>query len=173
MSVAGRSSSVLLLVTLGFGALPAATAAQSVADAPSYSSAAPESVSSSPRLVIEPASSSHGAPLDTLPQFSRAASNEPRGVLVPLYVSFAALQVLDAHSTLRAIDAGATERNPVRQGIVNQPAALLALKGGVAASTIFVVDKIRHRSRVGAIITMAALNSLYATVVAHNYRTVR
>ena len=92
---------------------------------------------------------------------------------MPLYVSFAALQGLDAHSTLRAIDAGNSEGNPVMNGIVNEPAAFIALKGGVAASTIFVTDKLRHRSRTAAIITMVALNSVYATVVAHNYRTVR
>ena len=33
-------------------------------------------------------------------------------------------------------------------------------------------DKVRGRSRVGAIAMMAALNSAYAVVVAHNYRTV-
>jgi len=34
-------------------------------------------------------------------------------------------------------------------------------------------EKVRSKSRVGAILLMAALNSTYATVVAHNYRVVR
>jgi hypothetical protein len=95
-----------------------------------------------------------------------------RGILIPLYVSFASLQMLDAHSTLRAVRAGGVERNPMMQGLADKPAALVALKAGVAVSTIALADKMRGRSRVGAIVLMAALNSAYATIVAHNYRTV-
>jgi hypothetical protein len=96
-----------------------------------------------------------------------------RGILVPLYASFAALQALDAHSTLRALDAGAAEANPLLGGIAHKPAALLAIKAGLAASTIYLVEKVRVRSRGAAIALMAALNSVYATIVAHNYRVPR
>jgi len=91
---------------------------------------------------------------------------------VPLYASFASLQMLDAHSTLRAVRAGGVEQNPLLRGLADKPAALVAIKAGVAVSTIAVADKVRGRSRVGAIALMAALNSAYAVVVAHNYRTV-
>jgi hypothetical protein len=96
-----------------------------------------------------------------------------RGILVPLYASFVALQALDAHSTLRALDAGATEVNPLMGGIARKPAALLAVKAGVAASTIYLVEKVRMKSRGAAIALMATLNSVYATIVAHNYRVPR
>ena len=99
-----------------------------------------------------------------------APTQSSRGVLLPLYASFAALQALDAHSTLRALDAGATEANPLMGGLSRTPAALLAVKAGIAASTIYLVEKVRSRSRGAAIALMAALNSLYATIVAHNYR---
>lgn len=102
----------------------------------------------------------------------RVAARADRGVLVPLYASFAALQMLDAHSTIRAVRAGGVESNPMMAGLADKPAALVALKAGVAFSTIALADKVRGRSRVGAIVLMAALNSAYATVVAHNYRTV-
>jgi hypothetical protein len=46
------------------------------------------------------------------------------------------------------------------------------VKAGVAASTIVLADKMARGNRVGAIVLMAALNSAYAVVVAHNYRTV-
>ena len=95
-----------------------------------------------------------------------------RGVLIPLYVTFASLQMLDAHSTLRAVNAGAVEQNPLMRGFADRPVALVAVKAGVAASTIVLADKMRGHSRVGAIVMMAALNSTYAIVVAHNYRTV-
>jgi hypothetical protein len=101
-----------------------------------------------------------------------ASAASDRGVLVPLYISFASLQMLDAHSTIRAVRAGGVERNPLMQGLADKPAALVALKAGVAVSTIALADRVRGRSRVGAIVLMAALNSAYATIVAHNYRTV-
>jgi hypothetical protein len=107
------------------------------------------------------------------PRLAPAAMSSRRGVLIPLYASFAALQALDAHSTLRAIHRGAVEQNPMLRSIANNPTALFAVKAGVAASTIVLADKLRDRSRVGAIVLMAGLNSLYATVVAHNYAAVR
>jgi hypothetical protein len=103
---------------------------------------------------------------------SHADSGADRGVLLPLYASFAALQMLDAHSTIRAVRAGGVESNPMMAGFANKPAALVALKAGVAVSTIALADKFRGRSRVGAIVLMTVLNSAYATVVAHNYRSV-
>jgi len=106
----------------------------------------------------------------TAPHPAPAPTSSGRGVLVPLYVSFAVLQ---AHSTLRGIHGGAVERNPMLHSIAKTPAVLFAVKAGVAASTIVLADKVRGRSRVGAIVLMAGLNSLYATVVAHNYAAVR
>jgi hypothetical protein len=113
------------------------------------------------------------ATASTVPRPAPTPTSSGRGVLVPLYVSFAALQALDAHSTLRGIQNGAVERNPMLHSIAKTPAALFAVKAGVAASTIVLADKVRGRSRVGAIVLMAGLNSLYATVVAHNYAAVR
>ena len=113
------------------------------------------------------------ATAETPPRLAPAATSSSRGILVPLYVSFAALQALDAHSTSRAIHRGAVEQNPMLRSFASNPAALFAVKAGVAASTIVIADKMRHRSRVGAIVLMAGLNSLYATIVAHNYAAVR
>jgi hypothetical protein len=113
------------------------------------------------------------------PRTWRAESVRPatpassRRVLLPLYVSFATLQMLDVHSTTRALSRGGVEANPVMRGVADKPAALFAVKAGVTASTIFLAEKIRPKSRVAAIVVMAALNSTYATVVAHNYRVAR
>jgi hypothetical protein len=122
----------------------------------------------SPLFAADPATT-------TVPAAQEVARREAagRGVLVPLYVSFGALQMLDAHSTLRAVRAGGVEQNPLLRGVVNQPVAFVALKAGVAASTIALADKVRGRSRIGAIVLMAALNSVYTAVVVQNYRTVR
>ena len=105
---------------------------------------------------------------------ARATEIDPPrpGALVPLYVSFAGLQALDAHSTIRALRSGASEANPLLREVADRPIALFALKAGVTASTIFLTEKLRVKNRVGAVVLMAALNSAYAMVVAHNYRAV-
>ena len=95
------------------------------------------------------------------------------GVMLPLYASFAGLQMLDAHSTMRALENGGAERNPLHGDLAQQPAALFALKAGVTASTILLTEKLRPKHRVGAIVLMAALDSFYAMVVVHNYRATR
>jgi hypothetical protein len=128
-----------------------------------------------PSIVITSGSTSS---LDRLAASDRSTSPEiartPRlGVFLPLYASFAGLQALDAHSTMRAIRAGGREANPLLRDLANRPAGLLALKAGVTASTIFLTEKMRVKNRVGAMVVVAALDSVYAMVVVHNYRAVR
>jgi hypothetical protein len=92
-----------------------------------------------------------------------------RGLLVPLYVSFAALQALDVQSTSAALDRGGREANPVMAGVVGSPVAFVALKAATGAAVIYASERMRRRSRIGALVTMAALNGLYATIVMRNY----
>ena len=96
--------------------------------------------------------------------------HEGRGVLIPLYASFVVLQALDAHSTLLAVSRGAKETNPIAAPFVEHPAALVAFKAGMTVGTLYMVERVRRHSRVGAIVLTAAFNSAYATVVANNYR---
>ena len=94
------------------------------------------------------------------------------GIMLPLYASFAGLQVLDAHSTVRALQNGGSEANPVMRDLASRPAAFYAVKAGVAASAILLTERLRPKHRIGAIALMAALDSLYTMVVVHNYRAV-
>jgi hypothetical protein len=87
-----------------------------------------------------------------------------------MYASFAALQALDAHSTLKAIQAGGHEANPFMRAFASKPAALIAVKAGTAAATMMFVEKLSKRNPIASFVVMTALNSAYATVVAHNYR---
>jgi hypothetical protein len=109
----------------------------------------------------------------------RASHVEPtpagasRGVLVPLYISAATLQMLDVHSTRRALSAGYTEGNPMMAGIAANTPTFVAVKAATAATTIWVSEKLRKRSRAAAIGLMVAVNVATATVVAHNYRVAR
>lgn len=93
--------------------------------------------------------------------------------LVPLYVSFGALQVLDIHSTWRAVDHGAVEANPVLKGVVGNQAGLIALKAAGTAGLIYASEKMWKRNRTASIIFMVAANSAMAWVVQNNYRAVR
>ncbi len=90
-----------------------------------------------------------------------------------LYVTYAALQMFDAHSTTVALDAGAREGNPMMGRVAGNGVALFALKGASAAATIALGRRLSKERPVAAAILMFALNTASATIVAHNYRVSR
>jgi hypothetical protein len=94
-------------------------------------------------------------------------------VLNSLYAATATMQMLDVHSTVKALDRGAVEANPLMAGLVQHRAAFVAAKVGVAALSIYAAKRLARNNRVGAIATMVALNSAYAMIVANNYRNAR
>ena len=100
------------------------------------------------------------------PDFSRV--RRP-AVLPAMYAATVALQALDAHSTMKAMNAGANEANPMMKGVAGNSGALLAVKAGAAAGTIYFAEKLWRRNRVAAVVLMAAVNGVTAAVVAHNY----
>ncbi len=89
--------------------------------------------------------------------------------LLPLYITFAALQMMDAHSTTKALNNGGVEVNPVMRTIAGNRTALYATKIAVTAATIYIGETFWRKNRFGTIMTMVALNSVYAMVVQHNY----
>jgi uncharacterized protein DUF5658 len=105
-------------------------------------------------------------------EIGRARERRP-DALVPLYVSFSAFQVLDTHSTWRALDRGAVEVNPVLKGVVGNQVGLVALKAAGTAGLIYASEKMWKRNRTASIIFMVAANSAMAWVVQNNYRAVR
>jgi hypothetical protein len=111
---------------------------------------------------------------DQGPTFVNAgfARRARRPLLLPaLYVSQAALQALDAHSTYSAISRGAHEANPLMKGVVGNKPAMMAVKAGVAASTIWIAERMWKRgNRAGAIATMIVVNAVTGAVVANNYK---
>jgi hypothetical protein len=100
-------------------------------------------------------------------------SNRPSALMLSLYASTAAMQMLDVHSTLTAVKQGASESNPLMKGLASNKAAFIAMKAGVAASTILASRNMAKRNKVAAIATMIAINSAYAFVVNHNYKVAR
>lgn len=94
----------------------------------------------------------------------------PRGLLPALYVGNIALQVMDTHSTFRALDAGMVESNPLMQWTTAHPVAFVSMKAAATATTILVAEKIRRKYPRRAALFMAGVNTAYALIVLHNYR---
>ncbi|HEX5475307.1 MAG TPA: DUF5658 family protein [Vicinamibacterales bacterium] len=103
------------------------------------------------------------------------AARAPRpAALVPLYISFAALQALDVQSTGLAIATGrAREANDAMRVVVDHPAAFIALKAGATAGTIWASERLFPHHRRAALIFMTIANAAMTAVVVHNYAVVR
>ena len=101
-----------------------------------------------------------------------AKARRPRA-LMPLYASFASLQVLDVHSTTRAVDRGAVEMNPLMKGIAGNPLGMLAIKAGATTGVVYAGEQLWKRNKTAAVIFMIAANTAMGLVVQHNYRVVR
>jgi hypothetical protein len=114
---------------------------------------------------------------------SRAACQEPSHpiadavprppALIPLYASFATLQLVDMHSTRRALNRGAVEANPLLSGVAGNKAMLLTVKAAGTAGVIAVSERLRKKSRTAAVMLMISVNSGMMWVVEHNYTAVR
>jgi hypothetical protein len=102
----------------------------------------------------------------------QAAPSRPIA-LPALYAMQAGLQVMDVRSTFTAISLGAHEANPIMKPLAKNEATMLAVKVGVAASTILMSEKMwRGGNKMGAIVSMVVANAVTGMVVAHNYRVV-
>src|SRR5262245_40996407 len=118
-----------------------------------------------------PAAEAVPTPTFTRPTVPADKSFGRPSILPALYVAQGALQAMDMHSTMQALSHGAHEANPVMRGVVENKGAMMALKAGVAASTILMSECLwKKGNRTGAIVSMLVANSLTAVVVAHNYR---
>lgn len=142
----------------------------SVVDAHAQAAAPPEfkaSISSESAAEEKGAEAAEQVPLGIFlppPELKR-----PRP-LVSLYVSFAALQGLNAHSALPSLRGTAQEVNPVVATYGSTPVKMLAIKAGMTAGTIYLCEKLWRKNRVAALAVMIGLNSALAVATAHNYR---
>jgi hypothetical protein len=89
--------------------------------------------------------------------------------MLPLYVTYGALQVLDVHSTITGLNHGAREANPVLGSAGGSLAVMIPVKAASFAATIYLAERLGKKHRTAAVILMAGLNSAYAIVVAHNH----
>ena len=77
------------------------------------------------------------------------------------------MHLADAHSTQRAIAAGAVERNPLMRRCAPEPACLWSVKAGVAAVGWVLQRKARSRVR---LITSGSVAGMLGAVSYWNYR---
>jgi hypothetical protein len=95
-------------------------------------------------------------------------------VLLPLYASYAALQMSDAALTIKGLGLGAHEANGVMKGVVSHPLALYSMKAAVTASMIFGAERLWHQGRRKSAIGMIiAGNVLMGVVVNHNRQVIQ
>ena len=94
-------------------------------------------------------------------------------VLGSLQAAMVATQMLDAHSTLRAINAGGVEGNPLMGGLAKNRAAFIGVKAAMGAGLVFATQRIGQRNKVAAIAVAAAVNSAYVMIASHNYQVAR
>jgi hypothetical protein len=89
-------------------------------------------------------------------------------LLLPMYVSLVALQGADAALTVRGLELGLRERNPLMRGGVG----MTVTKVLGTATVVFVTEKMWRRNRLAAIATIVAANVVSGAVVWHNARLV-
>ena len=100
-------------------------------------------------VTLRDAASAIWVPPSPPPAVTAAVAPRQRrpGALIPLYVSFGALQVLDAHSTSRALDGGAVEANPIMRGIAGNRIGLLGLKAAATTGSDSALVRISRLKR--------------------------
>jgi hypothetical protein len=131
-----------------------------------------------PALLTEAVIAAEAAPLAEaaqmrpvdLPRTQPAGDGFSTSLRRSMYVSFAALQVMDVVSTRQALNNGATEANPAMAGLARNSAAFFAVKAGTAAATTYFAERLARKHPRRATILMAVLNTAYAAIVVHNYR---
>jgi len=97
------------------------------------------------------------------------APHKPSVLMTSLYGLTALAQALDAHSTMSALHAGAREGNPVMAALTSHPPAFIALKAGAAVGLIYAGHSVAKHSKLQAVIALAAIDSVYFAIAAHNY----
>ncbi|HTK29051.1 MAG TPA: DUF5658 family protein [Vicinamibacterales bacterium] len=109
------------------------------------------------------------------PAPQRAWTPATRPMVLPaLYAGSAALQAFDAYSTLKAMQLGAKEANPLMQGVVGNPTMMIGVKAAVTAASIVAAEQMwRQHHQMRAIVMMAVSNGIMAAVAAHNASVIR
>jgi len=100
-------------------------------------------------------------------------SRKSRVLMTSLFVTTAVTQGLDAHSTFRALDAGAVEANPLLKPLVHHRGAFVALKVGIAAGLVYAGHQLYKKNKVAGALALVAVNVAYGLIALRNYDVAR
>jgi hypothetical protein len=98
-----------------------------------------------------------------------AAQSQRPAALIPLYISFGALQGFDIHSTMKAEAAGGREANPILGAAGGSTLSLVLTKSAATAGVLFGTERLARSHPKAAVLLMVGLNAAMAAVVSHNY----
>jgi hypothetical protein len=160
---------VAWIVCLAIGLL-AVTGRQAVAQDSSIDSQVIETRSAA---AATPAATAAVAEVPTDAPLPELSSGKQPAWFLPIHLFSVAVQGLDAHSTLRTLEHRGLDVSPLYKGMTGNKAAFLAVKAGTAVAVVYATTKIARHHRLGAVVTAAAINSVYLTMAARNYRSVR
>ena len=105
------------------------------------------------------------APVPVVSYSADVLSEEPPE-LTRMFVTHAALQGLDAFTTIRALDAGHREMNPLLKS--GNSALIIGSKAAVTAMSLVLAQKLWKRNRRAAMLTVVVSNAVMSAVVANN-----
>jgi hypothetical protein len=90
-------------------------------------------------------------------------------VMQSLYATTVVVQGLDAQSTFKALDAGAVESNSLVKPLASNRPAFVALKVGMSAAFVYAGHDLSKGHKLGAILALGLVNSVYTAIALHNY----
>lgn len=79
-------------------------------------------------------------------------------------------QMYDAHTTVKAIAAGARETNPLLAPFSSQPGVIVAVGLARATAVDLALRSIARRNKIAAVTVGAAVNYAYLIIASHNNR---
>src|SRR5262245_61770313 len=91
------------------------------------------------------------------------------GLLKGLYVATPVVQALDVISTMRVMNLGGRELNPLMAPIVSNDAAFVLTKSTIAFGEVYLARRMAKRNKFAVIGALAGLNVAYALFAAHNF----
>lgn len=104
----------------------------------------------------------------TAVQVRQEVDRERPRALMPLYAMQITLNGLDVHSTMRALEAGHREGNPLLKD--GSSRTMIGAKVASSALSIYLAEKLWKKNRVAAVVMVASINAGLMAVVANNYR---
>lgn len=112
------------------------------------------------------------APDDEALAAQRSADRDPRrAVLSSLHAVTGLVQAYDGMLTMRVLNAGGRETNPLMKPVTGSEGAMLGVKVAAALATVIGTETLwRDNHRVAAILTSIIANSGMAMVARHNAR---